>query len=206
MPTKGKFKHLFRHSWRDVFLASWKKYPCPSRPDILSIDIVNKNFDPERQVLTTTRLVTLKSTAPSWLQPVLGGSLCWFVEEAVIDIKNQKMVLYSKNINFKSLFSLEESCTYVPSSENPDWTQLKQIARASAHVFGIAGAMEDFAFSKFDKNQIVGREIMENAIRIVETEGKKISEAVELAQENIEKFTQENFELLAQKNIAMVGM
>eukprot|EP01121_Diplochlamys_sp_Union-15-3_P020324 TRINITY_DN7906_c0_g1_i1.p1 TRINITY_DN7906_c0_g1~~TRINITY_DN7906_c0_g1_i1.p1 ORF type:complete len:212 (-),score=37.18 TRINITY_DN7906_c0_g1_i1:71-706(-) len=207
MPQKGTFRHIFHHSWKDVFLASWKKYPSERRPDILSIDLINKEFDPEAQVLRTTRLVTLKSTAPSWLQPILGGHLGWFLEEAIIDMKAKKMVMYSKNLSFKSIFTLEEGCTYEQNKENPFWTDFRQTATASAHVWGVAGAMEDVAFSKFTLNASLGKDIMENAIRIVKKERikfeKMASEAIgdslkdiQLEWENLQNSTASNLKRL----------
>lgn len=53
-----------------MFQASWKKYPDPRRPDILHVDVVNKEFDPETYTLTTTRLVFSQGPIPIWLRPV----------------------------------------------------------------------------------------------------------------------------------------
>jgi len=62
--------NLLRHKWADVFQASWKKYPHPRRPDILHVDVINKEFDPEKGTLTTTRIVFSKGPLPLWLRPV----------------------------------------------------------------------------------------------------------------------------------------
>merc|ERR1712137_1071819 len=55
MPLFDTLYHTFCHNWDEISLASWRKYPCHDRPDVLSVDIVDKHFDPETGVLTATR-------------------------------------------------------------------------------------------------------------------------------------------------------
>ena len=59
-----------RHSWNDISFASWRKYPTDTRPDVLSVDVIEHNFDPETGILTATRLVIMEDKLPRFLQPV----------------------------------------------------------------------------------------------------------------------------------------
>ena len=59
-----------RHSWEDISLASWKKYPSENRPDVLSVDLIDRHFDPETGILTSTRLVIMQDKLPRFLQSV----------------------------------------------------------------------------------------------------------------------------------------
>jgi len=117
-----------RHSWPDCALASWKKWPNPRRPDVLSVDLINKEFDEETGVLRATRLVMLKSWIPNWLKPITGSSVCFFLEESVTDPQNERLVLSAKNITLNNLVEMEETCVYTRAVDNQDWcASLSQI-------------------------------------------------------------------------------
>eukprot|EP01120_Amphizonella_sp_Union-15-10_P005257 TRINITY_DN159_c0_g1_i1.p1 TRINITY_DN159_c0_g1~~TRINITY_DN159_c0_g1_i1.p1 ORF type:complete len:307 (+),score=62.55 TRINITY_DN159_c0_g1_i1:131-1051(+) len=219
MPLEGSVKHIFLHSWKDVFLASWKKYPSHRRPDILSIDLINKEFDPEAQVLTTTRIVSIKSNMPAWLQPILGGSMCWFLEEARIDMKNNTMTLLSKNLSFETLIRMDEGIIYKPLKANPAWTSFEQHAKVSAFVFGVSRKMEEFAFSRFYQNADIGKDILETVVQTVEVERKAsevwieaaqfASDAAEMASEKIieaAQFARDAAEMAGEKISEAVGI
>ena len=112
-----------RHSWPDCALASWKKWPNPRRPDVLSVDLINKEFDEETGVLRATRLVMLKSWIPNWLKPITGSSVCFFLEESVTDPQNERLVLSAKNITLNNLVEMEETCVYTRAVDNQEWCE-----------------------------------------------------------------------------------
>jgi hypothetical protein len=171
MPQEEQLNHTFKHSWQDVFLASWKKYPSPKRPEVLSVDIIEKKFNPEENTLKTKRLMILESTLPKWLNSMFGlGNRAVFLEESTIDLKNKTMTLASQNVTFDSLIKMEETCTYTIDKENENWTNLKQVAKATAYTFTLASTIENLIVSKFKTNAAQGREIMEAAIDLVQTE------------------------------------
>jgi hypothetical protein len=179
MPLFEVLSHTYKHAWKDITLASWRKYPSPERPDVLSVDLLSRDIDPETGVLTTKRLITCKGSGPAWLQSVIGSSLCFFVEEATVDPKGQKMVLRSQNLSFSDLIRLEEVCTYAPHPEDSTWTHFTQEAKVTAFPFGIKGKVESFCLEKFKKNAAKGREVMEQAIARVKLEQKRVEELAE---------------------------
>lgn len=175
MPNTTDIQHTFKHYWKDVFLASWKKYPSPRRPDIVSVDVINKEFDPETGILSTTRLVITERSVPWWLKPVFPSTRAIFVEEAKVDPKNKIMKLYSKNITYDSILKTEETCTYTPSKENSNHTDFHQVCRVSSCVSGLTTSIEDFVIKGFKTNSDKGKEIMESAIQLVENERMHLS-------------------------------
>ncbi|KYQ89771.1 slowmo family protein [Tieghemostelium lacteum] len=173
MPLFETITHTYKHLWSDVSTGSWRKYPSPNRPDILSIDMLTKEFDPETGVLKCTKLIICKGNTPSWLQAVMGNTECFFFEETIVDPQNKKMVLTTKNLNFTNILGVEEVCTYTPHPENNEWTLFTQEAKVTSSLFGIARKMEAFCLEKFKANAHKGRKIMEDAIQKVKLEAEE---------------------------------
>jgi len=168
--------HIFQHPWRDIFYASWRKYPCSDRPDVLSVELLKKRFDADTGILYTTRLLTLKTCMPGWMERITGGgsSNAYFIEEAVIDPKNNKMTLYGRNISFNQVLLSEETCTYTPHPDQPnEWTHFKQEAKITAFPYGVSRQVENWCVSLFRQNASKGRSIMENAISRVKQEAEE---------------------------------
>eukprot|EP01089_Gocevia_fonbrunei_P006799 TRINITY_DN17805_c0_g1_i1.p1 TRINITY_DN17805_c0_g1~~TRINITY_DN17805_c0_g1_i1.p1 ORF type:complete len:179 (-),score=20.86 TRINITY_DN17805_c0_g1_i1:18-554(-) len=155
----------FKFSWQDCALASWMKWPNKRRPDVISVDVINKKFDPENGTLTATRLIILHSFLPFWLRKLIGSEVCYFVEESVTDFKNQRLVLKSRNITYANIIEMDEICVYSKSPENPDWTAFEQEAAATGHTFGVAERLEMFALKKFVQNAAQGRSIVLDVIK-----------------------------------------
>jgi len=173
--------HTFKAGYKDVFLASWLKYPNPKRPDILSVDIIKKDFDPDAQTLTATRLIIMKNTTPGWISWILPVSpYLYFLEESKIDMKDKSFTLNTKNLSYSSFFNLNEMCTYSPShTENEESTDF--IQKFQAHVcnaLGLAGKIEDYVCETALKNAVKGREIMDKSIERVKLEFRSVEEAL----------------------------
>jgi len=167
MPLTEHITHTFEHSWQDISLASWKKYPSDNRPDVLSVDLVDRHFDPETGLLTATRLVIMEDKLPKFLQPIFGNNQCICVEKSIVDPKNKRMVLHSQNISFEKIVTIKESCIYTQNPDNPECTDFVQTATVHAYPFGVAGNIERFLCNKFVRNAPLGREIMETTVQSV---------------------------------------
>jgi len=178
MPLFEVLAHIYKHAWGDISLASFRKYPNPERPDVLNVDLLSRDLDPTTGVLTTKRLITCKGAGPAWLQSFIGSSMFFFVEEASVDPKGQKMVLRSQNLSFSDLIKVEEVCTYTPHPENKSWTSFTQEAKIAAGSF-VMGKVEDYCLEKFKTNATKGREIMEHAIARVKLESLRVEELAE---------------------------
>jgi len=171
--------HTFIHPWNEISIANWLKYPSTERPDVLSVDMLKKNFDPNTGILTTTRLTILKSSLPSWLETIFGHCHCLFLEEATVDPKKKIMILKARNITMKSIIHMQEICTYTPHPASTKWTLFKQEACVKAFAFGIANKIEEFAVQSFRQNATKGRELMEHAVSRIKQEAEDTLNAVE---------------------------
>eukprot|EP01104_Vermistella_antarctica_P002032 TRINITY_DN1218_c0_g1_i1.p1 TRINITY_DN1218_c0_g1~~TRINITY_DN1218_c0_g1_i1.p1 ORF type:complete len:180 (-),score=30.98 TRINITY_DN1218_c0_g1_i1:549-1031(-) len=154
MPLFDTLHHTFCHNWKDLSLASWRKYPCADRPDVLNVDIIDKHYDPSTGILTATRWIITRGALPGWMAALIGQKACMFVEETTVDSRNQIMQLRSRNISFNSLFELEEVCTYTVDPQNKEWTHFKQDVEVSAFSFGLSGRIEQFSIDKFKENAV----------------------------------------------------
>eukprot|EP01103_Thecamoeba_quadrilineata_P005356 TRINITY_DN15172_c0_g1_i1.p1 TRINITY_DN15172_c0_g1~~TRINITY_DN15172_c0_g1_i1.p1 ORF type:complete len:180 (-),score=11.24 TRINITY_DN15172_c0_g1_i1:125-664(-) len=171
MPKFETLSHTFRHPWSEVSLASWRKYPCEARPDVLSVDLVEKNFNTETGVLSGKRFLVNKSQIPSWISRMFGcNGLLLFCEEFQVDPINKKMVLKSRNLSFTNMIQSEETCTYTIDPENQQWTAFKQEMKVTAFPHGFASKIENYSATKFREYAGVGRSIMEAAIAKVRLE------------------------------------
>jgi hypothetical protein len=93
-------------------MASWRKYPCESRPDVLSVDIVSRDLDRDTGILRATRVVWMQEKLPRVVASFIGGGVGVLVEHSYVDPRNQVMVLKSHNLSFQSVIVIEEVCTY----------------------------------------------------------------------------------------------
>eukprot|EP01129_Flabellula_baltica_P000678 TRINITY_DN10646_c0_g1_i1.p1 TRINITY_DN10646_c0_g1~~TRINITY_DN10646_c0_g1_i1.p1 ORF type:complete len:263 (-),score=47.89 TRINITY_DN10646_c0_g1_i1:81-869(-) len=172
MATKA-IDYTFKSSWRDVFLASWLKYPCDSRPDILSVDIIKKEFDSENGTFKATRLITIKNVMPNWIGYFYTVSdKCYFIEESILDVKNQEFVLKSRNLTYGNLVNMLEVCTYTVNNLNEDWTNFHQLYRSTMQsaIMGVTSKIENYLTDTAISNSVKGREVMEKAIERVKEE------------------------------------
>jgi hypothetical protein len=164
--------HTFHHPWNQISLASWRKYPNPNRPDVLSVDLINKHFDPATGILTSTRLITTHVRLPSFLESFYSNPIVYCVEESYVDPRNQTMRLVSKNITLSSMMEVEEMCTYTAAQNQT--THFQQDVKIKAHLFGLAGKVENWSLENFRKNALKGRDIMEDAILRLKKDAEEI--------------------------------
>ncbi|KJE89234.1 hypothetical protein CAOG_00747 [Capsaspora owczarzaki ATCC 30864] len=157
--------HIFGHSWDKLTLASFRKYPNPFSPHVVSVDVVNRYVDPASGKLITHRLVTMESGLPGWLSRVMGftAAHCHVHETSEVDPTTQTMTLRTKNLSWSDLFTVEEMCQYAQDRNDASRTVFTQEARI--HAFGslatlrsrIEGAMLD----RFRSTAAKGKEAIE---------------------------------------------
>jgi|JI10StandDraft_1071094.scaffolds.fasta_scaffold885040_1 hypothetical protein len=158
-------EHVFPVSWEQIAMASWLKYPHASRPDILSLDLLDRHYDHESGTLTSYRLSLIRGMMPSWVCSLTGGCVCMFLETSVINPRKGFVQLSSKNITCNSVLQLEEVCTYTRAKDAPaSSTHFRQELKISAFVWGVAGQIESIGRDNFLKNATKGRDIMMEAV------------------------------------------
>lgn len=153
-------------------MANWVKYPSVKRPDLLSVDVLDKRIDEATGKLHIRRLLVIEGCGyPNWLKKVLGSSVGYFVEDTVVDANTQVLELRSRNITFSSVLRLEETCRYEPApGRETEATLFTQTAKVTALPYGMQAAMEFACVRSFHANAAKGRAIMEDTILRVRDE------------------------------------
>lgn len=174
MPAFEQVRHTFEHAWNDIILASWKKYPCSERKDVVQLDLMDRSFDPETGILKTTRVCQAKSNTPGWFNLIFGTpKWVYFVEQATIDPRNNTMKMESRNITFGRLLEMRETCIYTPHPKRADWTDLDQQATCKSFTWGAAPRIEEFCVGRFKANAERGQRVMEMAMGRIRQEAQE---------------------------------
>lgn len=138
------------YSWHDVAKAFWQRYPNPHAGHVLSEDVISRRV--EGCKLITTRILTKTNSAPRWSQSLFRDKTVFIMEESVVDPVAQTIVTKTRNISLTYWSQIMEKCTYVPSSENKNWTLLKREAVFSSQVRFLSGRLASFCRYRYKNN------------------------------------------------------
>jgi len=166
--------HIFQHSFAETSLAYFRKYPCADRPDVLSVDLIKKEFNPETGILKTRRLITMDINVPGWISKIFGiSSRVYFLEDAEVNCQAKTVVTTSRNLSFSNLVESIEKCSY-SQHENKKWTLMNQSANVTATGFmAFSSTIEDIMMNTFRNNVNKGREVMEKTINVIKKEAEE---------------------------------
>jgi len=169
MPSDGKIEHTFLHPWRYLSLAVWVKFPSAKRPDLVSVDVLDKRLDVGTGRLHVKRLVIIEGIGyPAWLRKLLGSSVGFFVEHTVVDAQAQWLEMKSDNLTFDRVLKLTETCRYEPMPGNErNATLFTQTANVTSLIIGMQTAIEFACVHSFQNNATKGRLITEEAVQRV---------------------------------------
>ncbi|XP_051879977.1 PRELI domain containing protein 3A isoform X1 [Pristis pectinata] len=122
-------EHLFSHPWETVIKAAMRKYPNPMNPNVVGVDVLERNLD-TRGRLHSQRLLCTEWGIPSIVMTILGTNrtTTYIKEHSVVDPVERTMELCSSNITLSNLVSVDERLIYRPHPENPEKTILTQEA------------------------------------------------------------------------------
>ncbi|RKP06580.1 PRELI-like family-domain-containing protein [Thamnocephalis sphaerospora] len=157
------FQHAFRfdHSWEEVTLAFFLRYPNPHARHVLAADILEQHVDPATGNLHTTRLLLKKGVIPKWGNKIVKNNEAYILEESVVDPKQQQMTARTRNVTHKRLMYIEETQHYRMHAENPAWTHVKTEARILSNVgWGLTSRIEGFGLKRFADNTARSRQGM----------------------------------------------
>lgn len=111
----------YNYPFSAVSLAYFLRYPNPHATHVLSTDVIDRQFDPSTQRLSTTRLHLKKSKIPSTVLRLLpkgilgaGGDAghSYVIEKSVVDIREGWMKTESRNLEWTGILSVIEKQTY----------------------------------------------------------------------------------------------
>mmetsp|Transcript_32635 Transcript_32635/g.45546 ORF Transcript_32635/g.45546 Transcript_32635/m.45546 type:complete len:187 (-) Transcript_32635:1672-2232(-) len=143
--------HEFKESWERVTFAHWIKYPNPLSSHVLTADTLERRVDPDTGCMHSTRLMKKTNRKPKWMTKMMGESNAFVVEESILDPQARTFTTYTKNVTLTSWMTVEETCIYSVSSENPHWTACKTTARVVSPV-RIGDFIEKFGIERFKAN------------------------------------------------------
>lgn len=162
-------QHHFNYNWEQVTAANWQKYPNELSTHVVSVDVLNRQIDPERNVLQTERLIGCKQAIPKWLRAIVGGDEYSYVREvSEVDLTTRTLVMKSANMTMSHLLLVNETVTYRPDPELPHTrTLFEQDAEITAFSSwsGICNKIEDWSVERFGQNAKVGKRGFETVLK-----------------------------------------
>jgi len=171
-------KHVFDHPWQTVVHAAWRKYPNPLKPEVVGLDVVDRNVDASG-ILRTNRVITTEWHIPSWVTMLIGlRNPSFSYEQSSVDPKSKRMILQTKNLNCTNFVSVDETLVYRPHPENPEKTILEQSAVVSIRGIPLIDYMENLLASTMSNNANKGRQAMEWVIDNLKKEYDGLSKKI----------------------------
>jgi len=179
MPHFFDRKHVYEKDWGTVTSAFWVKYPSEDAPHMKHVDTLCREVDHDAQLLRLRRLFVVEYPMPSWASRIFFKDLTALaVEEAECDLRTQRLTIRGSNLTWSKWFRVEETCTYEPHPENPEWTLYSM--RSSYGVSGLGALcaqLEKAAVARAKETAGRGLELMTRKIDSVEAEWKLKKEA-----------------------------
>ncbi|KAI9594956.1 PRELI-like family-domain-containing protein [Syncephalis fuscata] len=154
------FQHAFRfdHTWEEVTLAFFLRYPNPHARHVLAADILEQRVDPATGYLHTTRLLLKKGMVPKWGSKFVKHNEAYILEESITDPKKAVMTTRTRNVTHKRLMYIEETQQFMAHPENRAWTQAKCEARILSNIgWGMTSRVEGFGLKRFTDNTVKSR-------------------------------------------------
>ncbi|XP_039255721.1 PRELI domain containing protein 3A-like [Styela clava] len=175
-------EHVFRHSWDKVVEAALRKYPNPETPNVSSTDILEREVDEDGKLISRRIISSYWSNVGTDIVRGLTGidlsKTVHALEISVLDPKEKKYELTSKNYNFLNYITVDERLTYVPHETEPDTTLLKQEWCISVQNLGFQSYLESMMGTTMKSTASKGREGIEYVISQIKEEMEKFATPV----------------------------
>jgi len=165
-------EHVFRHSWKTVTSAFWRKYPNPLADHVREVDCYDRKVDPATGVLITNRIITCRGNF-AWLQAVGIPNIGYTAETTVVDPESKRMIVKSRNITGSSLVVVEETCHYSPHPDNEEWTSYRQEAKITAFMPLFWSRFENYSLANLHEKSALGLQAIEKLSQRIQAEGEE---------------------------------
>ena len=172
-------EHVFHHPWEQVVEAALRKYPNPETPNVSSTDIL------ERKVADDGRMFSKRIISSYWrnmgtdiVRGLTGIDLTKTVhalELSIVDPKERRYELISKNYNFLNYITVDERLTYTPSESDSSATLLKQEWRIRVQNMSFQSYLEDLMGSTMKSKAMSGRAGIEFVINQIREEVERLA-------------------------------
>ncbi|XP_030250361.1 PRELI domain containing protein 3A isoform X1 [Sparus aurata] len=146
-------EHVFSYPWETVIKAAMRKYPNPMNPNVVGVDVLDRNLDEEGR-LHSHRLLSTEWGLPSIVRAILGTSSTqtYVKEHSIVDPDEKKMELCSTNITLTNLISVDERLLYRPHPDNPEVTVLTQEAIITVKGVSLSSYLEGMMARRMSAN------------------------------------------------------
>jgi len=174
-------EHTFHHPWETVAQATWRKYPNPMNPNVVAIDVLDREV--KEGVLHSQRLLSSKWVFPGWARQIVGSErICYAKEQSTVDPSTRTMTLFTQNLTFCNMMSMDERLSYTAHPDDPTKTLLVQEAVVTVRGIPLSSYLESFLAKTISVNANKGRQAMEWVIGKLNSEVQDLKEAAQKLQ------------------------
>lgn len=160
-------RHVFEHKWEAVTCAVFLKYPNPFSKHVVTADVLERFLDPQTGLLHSKRLLQKVGNMPTWLSRLVSAKIsnnALILEESLVDARNGRMSVYTRNLSYQGWLRVEETQEFVRTQEG--WTladvQVKVVGGERAMALGrlIVSKIEGFSINKLKDQLSKSREAL----------------------------------------------
>jgi len=163
-------EHVYQHRWDVVTRAHWRKYPNEKCSQVVKVDTLEQQVDPQQHRLHTTRLFTGASPVPSFLSFLVPQKPVYALEHSVVDAKSQTMTLEMRSLSFSTILQVCERCSYSAHPENPNWTVFKQEWHCEWNVPSyLRRRLDSVSVQRFQDSVESGRSVIQDLCTDIES-------------------------------------
>ncbi|XP_029694247.1 PRELI domain containing protein 3A isoform X1 [Takifugu rubripes] len=141
------------YPWETVIKAAMRKYPNPMNPNVIGVDVLERNLD-EGGRLHSHRLLSTEWGLPAIVRAILGTSRTetYVKEHSIVDPEQKRMELCSTNITLTNWISVDERLVYRPQPNNPAFTVLTQEAIITVKGVSLSSYLEGMMARRMSAN------------------------------------------------------
>lgn len=106
---------LYPFNWTETALSVINKYPNAYAPHVVSMDVLDQQYDPGSGRLRLERILGVRQAAPGWARTLLGGLADTFVREVtLVDPCRSRVEQTSTNMSLAEYLLVREHVVYAP--------------------------------------------------------------------------------------------
>lgn len=111
--------------------------------------MISRKVDSNGKLLTK-RLLSKTTKAPKWAEKVglVHSTVCFIIEESIVDPVNKLLTTYTKNVGMKNILIVDEKVIYKTASDIKQ-TSMQRFARFESNMFGLSRPIQVFALERF---------------------------------------------------------
>lgn len=160
--SKYSTQCTYPFSWNVVSRCTLRKYPNVKQPNMLSIDLLSKNYDTMSNSLKIRTLKTALFPKCNISFSPLCCNLIYFVEDLEINHKEKIMIAKSKNICFNQYINVDEIC--IVSEINDNETLVQQKVSINLNIPIYKSYFENLIVDGYKDGMMIGRSIMKDML------------------------------------------